>query len=249
MSSLLYYVFITSLLGSIHCAGMCGPFVALLSSSHCSDSCAPKTQNSLILQLIYNMGRLCSYLLLGFIAGSMGALFDLGTAFAGMGRLTALLAGGTLILVALGSLFSLFGFPVPKYMKNHRLYQGLNQIIVKVQKRALSMAPVKRSIGLGLASGFLPCGWLYAFVLAAAGTGSALTGALLMSAFWLGTVPILLGLGAGARELLFRSKRPLQMAVAFLIAIVGLYTLNGRWEVGLDEVIASQQRHGVSSSL
>src|SRR5690606_18807129 len=53
-----------------------------------------------------------------------------------------------------------------------------------------------RAALLGVSTGLLPCGWLYAFALSAAATGSARDGALVMAAFWLGSVPALVGVGA-----------------------------------------------------
>ena len=41
----------------------------------------------------------------------------------------------------------------------------------------------------GFLSIFLPCGWLWTFLSAAATTGSATKGALLMLVFWLGGLP------------------------------------------------------------
>src|SRR5512141_1325170 len=48
---------------------------------------------------------------------------------------------------------------------------------------------------LGLAMGFLPCGLLYAGLLKAASTGTALGGAASMAAFGVGTAGALLGIG------------------------------------------------------
>ena len=61
----------------------------------------------------------------------------------------------------------------------------------------LGRAPrVVRATGLGLLTPLLPCGFLYTFVLLAAGTGSAVQGAAVMAILWLGTAPALLGVGA-----------------------------------------------------
>src|SRR5690606_26485689 len=54
----------------------------------------------------------------------------------------------------------------------------------------------------GVLTALLPCGWLHGFVLAAAATRSASSGALLLSVFWLGTAPALLMSGTLARRVL-----------------------------------------------
>ena len=53
----------------------------------------------------------------------------------------------------------------------------------------------RRASLLGTLTPLLPCGWFYAFALTAAGTARAAHGALVMTVFWLGTVPALLGVG------------------------------------------------------
>jgi hypothetical protein len=66
--------------------------------------------------------------------------------------------------------------------------------------RGLLEAPTGlRGYALGLALGFLPCGFLYGALAAAAGAGSAAGGALAMAGFVVGTAPALLAVGfAGA---------------------------------------------------
>jgi sulfite exporter TauE/SafE len=51
----------------------------------------------------------------------------------------------------------------------------------------------KSAILIGLSSVFLPCSWLYSYVFLAGASGSGRVGAGLMLAFWLGTLPALLG--------------------------------------------------------
>ena len=60
--------------------------------------------------------------------------------------------------------------------------------------------PRTRALVIGLLTGLLPCGWLYAFVVTAAGTGSRSRGAALMAVFWLGTLPVMAGPGRGRRR-------------------------------------------------
>ena len=59
----------------------------------------------------------------------------------------------------------------------------------------------RRGAATGLLTTLLPCGWLYAFVITAAGTGNALAGAGLMATFWVGTLPMLTIVGIGVRKL------------------------------------------------
>jgi uncharacterized protein len=62
----------------------------------------------------------------------------------------------------------------------------------------------------------------------AGGTGSAIAGAGTMLAFWIGTVPMLLAVGAGAQRLLGPLTRRLPLAAAALVLVLGLLSIAGR---------------------
>jgi uncharacterized protein len=81
---------------------------------------------------------------------------------------------------------------------------------------------------IGLLTGALPCGWLYGFVVAAAGTGSAPAGALLMTVFWAGTVPVMLGLGVGIQVAAAPLRRHLPTVCALAMIAVGALAVSGR---------------------
>jgi sulfite exporter TauE/SafE len=84
---------------------------------------------------------------------------------------------------------------------------------------------------LGGASALLPCGFLYAFALAGAATGSPLGGALVMAALWLGNLPALLGFGFLLAGALSRVKRHIPLLSAACVFALGISTLNSRVNV------------------
>ena len=89
----------------------------------------------------------------------------------------------------------------------------------------------------GLLSGFMPCGPLQAMQLYALGTGSALAGGASMLCFALGTVPLMLGLGAIAGSLSRRFARKAMTAGACVVMVMGLFmTANGWALAGLPSV-------------
>jgi hypothetical protein len=90
---------------------------------------------------------------------------------------------------------------------------------------AAGRPPVVRALATGLLTTLLPCGWLYAFVISAAGTGSPAFGALTMAVFWVGTVPILVTLGAGLRAITGALGRRLPTVTAAAVVVVGLATI------------------------
>jgi sulfite exporter TauE/SafE len=94
--------------------------------------------------------------------------------------------------------------------------------------RLAGSSPRTRAAVIGLLTGALPCGWLYAFVVTAAGTGSALAGAALMAVFWAGTLPIMVGLGVGVQALAGPLRRHLPTACAVAMIAVGVLAVSGR---------------------
>jgi sulfite exporter TauE/SafE len=95
----------------------------------------------------------------------------------------------------------------------------------------------KRSYLIGTLTGLLPCGWLWAFVIAAAGTASVTGGAAVMFAFWLGTVPAMVGLLRVTGPLLARIRVRMPAITAVALIVLGLGTLALRWrDAGVTQV-------------
>ena len=220
--TLITTVFIASLIGSLHCAGMCGGIVAF-----CVNGKEVSAGRSLIAwqpHAAYNVGRLLTYASLGAISGLLGSAIDLGGSALGFSRIAIVVAGAAMILIGVVALLRTRGVKFgcvrpPRFMA--RLIQfGL--------AAAHRLPPVRRSLIVGLLTGFLPCGWLYAFVIASAGTGSASLGALTMAAFWLGTVPVMLGLGLGAQSIAGPLKKHVPALSAIALMLVGTVAVTGR---------------------
>jgi sulfite exporter TauE/SafE len=223
MISLLLTVFATSLIGSLHCAGMCGPF-AWLTVSHATP------QRWVIVQAMggYHGARLVLYASLGGLAGGLGWIVDLGGSAAGLQQLAAWLAGLAMIGYGLlrligsrngswgGAIFSRIAGPPTRWLATAHHVRGW-----------------RRAALIGMVSSLMPCGWLYAFVLAATGTGNPGAGAVLMVAFWLGTVPILalIVIGAGRCAPAVAVRVPQMLAVAVLL--IGVYTIGLRGAIDL----------------
>jgi len=102
------------------------------------------------------------------------------------------------------------------------------RLVARASGAAMRRPPVVRAAVIGLCTTLLPCGWLYAFAITAAGTAHPLKGAAAMAILWLGTVPALLVVGMGVRRLLgpLASRAPVLMSM--LLVVIGLYTLVGR---------------------
>lgn len=217
--SLLFPVLGASLVGSLHCAGMCGPFTAFYAGSDTSSG-----RERRLSHLAYHAGRLVTYVALGAVAGGVGSAADLAGSAAGLGRVAALVAGALMVTWALLLLLEHAGVGARWLSAPARL----RALSVRALGHARSRPPLVRALLVGLSSTLLPCGWLWAFAVAAAGTGSAASGALVMLAFWAGTVPLLVGVGVGVQRLSHKLRAHVPVLSAIALLAIGMAGLFGR---------------------
>lgn len=232
MTALLFAVLSASVLGSPHCAGMCGPFCAIAVSG--------SPRRAALLHVAYHGGRLVTYALVGAAAGGAGALLDVASTLAGMQPVALALAGGAMILFGLGEVARLRNWPTGLASLAHwRPPAGWVRLMQRGQRFAARQDAVTRALIIGLLTTLLPCGWLYAFVVTAAGAGGPLQGSAVMAVFWVGTLPVMLTLGIGARRLAGALGGRLPLATAVALIAVGTLTLTGRLGVSA-EALAQQ---------
>lgn len=210
-------VLTASLLGSLHCVGMCGGFVAFYAGGDVSEG-----RQQWLAHLAYSGGRWLAYVLLGVAVGSVGAAFDLAGRTAGMQRSAAVIAGAVMIVWGLAMLAVQRREVLGWQPKLPLFWQ---RWLMTFHRNLQQKPPTTRAILLGMMSGVLPCGWLYAFVLTAAATANPLQGALVMTAFWAGTLPAMLGLGVSIQWLGQRLRRHLPTLSAVSILVIGFVTL------------------------
>jgi sulfite exporter TauE/SafE len=201
------------LLGSAHCVGMCGPIVVTIGST------APSWPTNLRRQSGYHLGRLFCYTALGAIAGFTGdRLTTALDRFVNAQSLLAVIAGLGLVGLGLGAAGLV---PWPKrgrgsaYCLSAAFFEGL-------------FAPARTGSAFltGVATGFLPCGLVHAFLTLAASTSSMLVGAVVMGVFCLGTIPALLAMGCGGMLVSLRLRRQLFFLAVCSVTITGLVTLS-----------------------
>ncbi|MEP7382476.1 MAG: sulfite exporter TauE/SafE family protein, partial [Gemmatimonadota bacterium] len=203
-----------SLLGSVHCAGMCGPFVCFYASG--GERAASSASH-----LAYNLGRLVSYLTLGALAGLAGGGVERLGAVGGISRGAAILSGSLMVGWGLMTLLATRGVRLPRL---DGLPPGRNPLGALLA-RARGRPPVVRAAIIGLLTTLLPCGWLYAFVFAAAGTGHVAPAMATMALFWTGTLPVMLGVGYGAQRLTGALRARLPQITAVTVVVLGLLTI------------------------
>lgn len=198
-------LFVVGLLTSIHCIAMCGG----INLSQCIQLIATEGPRSVYQSsLLYNSGRVISYTLVGAIVGALGSVIS----FSGPAKgLVALFAGVFMIIMGI----NMMGL-IPSLKKyNLQLPSGLRQLFLgKNQQRGPFI--------VGLLNGLMPCGPLQTMQLYALGTGSALTGALSMLAFSLGTVPLMFGFGAISSMMSRNLTKTMMKISAMLVIVMGM---------------------------
>lgn len=234
MTAMLLAVLSASLLGSMHCAGMCGPFCGIAVSGGRSKGAAA------MLHAAYHGGRLVTYALVGAAAGAAGAMLDLASTLAGLQPIALALAGGVMVLFGLAEIARIRNWKIGLTKFGHwRPPAAWVRLMQRGQRFAARQSALPRALVIGLLTTLLPCGWLYAFVVTAAGSGGPLQGAAVMATFWVGTLPVLLSLGVGVRRLAGVLGERLPIATAAALVVVGIVTLSGRLTLSA-EALAQQ---------
>lgn len=182
---------------------------------------------AVMMHVAYHGGRLVTYTIVGAAAGSLGALLNLASTLAGLQPIALALAGGAMVGFGLAEIARLRGWSFGP--KGHRhVPEAWTQLIRRGQRFAARRGAVPRALLIGMLTTLLPCGWLYAFVVTAAGSGDALGGAAVMAVFWVGTLPVMLSLGVGIRSMSGALGQRLPLATAVALIVVGVTTLSGR---------------------
>lgn len=203
-----------ALLGAGHCVAMCGGIAAALALA------APDRRHA----LWHQAGKLLGYTLLGAIAGALGAGAFAAADVAEAGRALRGIAGLALALLGLRLLLALPAWPPLERLAARVWRTGLSPL---AQRLVRSGSPAG-ALALGVVWGWLPCGLSWTALLGAATTGDAASGALLMAAFGVGTLPAL-GIGAW----LLGGWRPAAPAwrrlAGALLVIAGLWAGAAPW--------------------
>ncbi len=213
---------------------MCGAFIALATGRLSGEQGG--WRRDVQLQASYHAGRLLTYVALGAAAGAAGGLLNLTGALAGLRTFATVLAAIT--LTGMGITWLLRATGVRAGIARSAPWMPFVQ---KLHRRAMNYPPAGRAFLIGLMTTLLPCGWLYAFAVTAAGTGSALNGSIVMTVFWAGTLPAMAAVGAGARRLLGQIAQRMPVVTSLVVIAAGVYTLVAR--AGFDPTTLARHTH------
>ena len=189
------------LVGSLHCAGMCGPLALALPNSGVS---AP---GHLAGRLAYNLGRVITYCLLGVVFGSLGETLLL----AGIQRWVSILLGVALLVGLFASRRLVLWRPVTGLV--NRLKHPMSGLLRRHSTGSL--------LALGLLNGLLPCGLVYVAGAGATATGGVVSGLIYMAAFGAGTVPMMLAISLSGKLIPVSIRLKLVKAIPVSVFLLG----------------------------
>ncbi len=194
-------ILLAGLFGAPHCFTMCGGIVtaATLNSS---------PSHAII---VYNIGRIFSYSLLGAAMGFAGSFVELAGRLSGAQGFASIL-GGLFMLLWIWKKKQL---PYATAMSN-QLHRKLSAASAGSRRLAFW-----HMLSTGFAFGFLPCGLTYAMQMNAAASGSPISGAIIMLLFGLSTFPILAATALGASWITKKNRRWLNKASIWAAIVIG----------------------------
>jgi sulfite exporter TauE/SafE len=207
--------FILGLFSTVHCVGMCGGIIGALSLSLPEAVRQQRLQHVLFISL-YNIGRILSYSLAGFIVGYIGAEAASYTDMSGGPSI--LRYTGVVLMIAIG--LYLAGW-FPQLSRVERIGVPVWKVLEPIGRKLVPVTSMPRALLYGLIWGWLPCGMVYFVLVWALTSGSATQGALTMAAFGLGTLPSLLtaGLAMSSLKRFTQSKTTRQVVGVLVIAM------------------------------
>lgn len=203
-------LFIFGVLTSFHCIGMCGGIAisqCVKKDENEAESSSSKSHRVLVPSLLYNLGRVISYTIVGGIAGGLGHIIS----FSGMLKGIIPIIGGLFMIIMAINLLGIF--PVLR-----RLNIRMPYFIAKKITKGNNYSPAI----VGLLSGLMPCGPLQIVQLYALGTKSVVFGALSMFFFSVGTVPVLFIFGAINTIISKKFSKVILKVSAGLVLVLGV---------------------------
>jgi sulfite exporter TauE/SafE len=224
---LLVGLFAAGAAGSVvHCGPMCGVFVLGQMSERMArlppERMCERQRIGNGLLLPYHLGRLTTYAGLGALAAGSAAVFG---QVAWFSRLSA----GLLVVAAALFLTHALGRILPIGIRLDRATRIWSKLINRFTRR-IRRGSVAGEYLLGVALGFLPCGFLYAAIAAAAASARPGMGAAAMLAFGVGTTPVLMIVGIAGNAAGRRWNRGVTLAAPVLMILNAMLLLALAWQ-------------------
>ncbi|MBS3946207.1 MAG: sulfite exporter TauE/SafE family protein [Melioribacter sp.] len=204
--------FIVGLFGSLHCIGMCGPIVLAL------PVIGDSQLKILAGRVLYNLGRIFTYTLMGALFGLFGSrlvLFGL--------QQDLSIAFGVIILV-----YVLTPRKIKARVANTFIYRETTNFIKSKFSLMISKKSNSSLFTIGVLNGLLPCGFVYVGIAGAVSTVDWISGALYMAMFGLGTFPVMLATAMFGKIINVNFKRKVNKLIpVFAVLLALIFILRG----------------------
>jgi sulfite exporter TauE/SafE len=223
--------FLLGLVGSLHCAGMCGPIALNL----------PLRGNSfterLISGILYNLGRTFMYGVMGAIFGFIGQGFLL----LGIQRWVSITMGIILIV----SVIAPFAFKRIKF-SNFDFFTGF--VRSSIQK-LFQMRSYKGLFLIGMLNSLLPCGLVYLAIVGAIASGNMFYGSLYLFFFGLGTLPMMLAISLIGNAITSNGRNILNKIIPYVVVLMGVLFIFRGLCLGIPYISPSKEKLEMSMQL
>lgn len=224
--AILLSALVLGLMGSFHCAGMCGPIAIAL----------PLHGNTVLQKVfggaLYNTGRTITYGIMGAIFGLLGQ----GIQMIGFQQKISVIMGALMIISVL----------FPKLFKNQYNLEKSSFALVGKLKKTIGQLFTIRSFSslffIGMLNGLLPCGLVYMAIAGAIGTGSVAEGTLYMILFGLGTIPMLITISFAGNLMGVAVRNKINKLIPVLVVIVGLLFILRGLSLGIPYLSPPKQK-------
>lgn len=197
---------IMGLVGNFHCLGMCGPIA--LAVPHVSEKRAGVVADD----LMYNLGRITTYGILGLIVGLVGMPVAM-SKYQGV------------ISIIIGALLLLYLF-IPAKIKSKFNSMGMSRKISNAFKSKfrhfLNIKSRSSLLVLGLMNGLLPCGLVYVALFASVASFNPIKSMIFMLIFGIGTTPIMFTVFFFKKIIKLKYRNRLRRIVPIGIGIVAI---------------------------
>jgi len=203
---MLYTALLLGIISSLHCVGMCGPIAMMLPVDRTNPS------RKALQILVYHLGRLTAYGLLGLVFGLLGRGFYL----AGMQQHLSITVGVLMIVVAVvpEKVLARYNFSKPVYKAIAAIKSHLGQQFKRKSVDAL--------FTIGLLNGFLPCGMVYAALFGALAMPNLMSSMSYMFLYGLGTVPLLSAVVYASQWISMPVRQRIQKLIPVVAVCIGL---------------------------
>lgn len=200
---------VMGLAGSLHCVGMCSPLSMAVTSQR------PFISN----KILYNLGRILTYGLLGAVAATFGSVISLGP----FRDVISFATGGFFLLMGLGGISGI-KIPLVTSLINRMTIWLKGSFSYWLQKKSRSAVVL-----LGILNGLLPCGLTYIAMTYCFILPGMQEGFLFMVAFGFGTWPVMFGLPWIVSLTTQRSSFNFNRARTFAFVLVGVLLIARIW--------------------